>query len=389
MNEMAKRHRISILTSTGSIGRSALEVVRQYPDRFEVVALGGGGNVDLLAKQIQEFRPSYATIADESNAPQLREAFPNTRILSGLEGLQEAAQIRVDTVLCAVVGAVGLHPLLKAIEAGNRVAVANKEPFVMAGRCVMEMAEARGVEVLPVDSEHNAIFQCLMGHRKEDLRCIHLTASGGPFYGRERATLKDVQPEEATRHPTWDMGAKISVDSATLMNKGLEVVEAMWLFGLPESQIEVIIHPQSIVHSLVEFRDGNILAHLGVTDMKFPILFALTWPDRVDTAMERLSLAAMKDLSFHAPDFREFPCLALARQAAADGGTATAILNAANEEAVGAFCRHQIGFLDISQIVEAVRQACPHSPDYDLDAVLAADEEARAKARALIAKIGS
>jgi 1-deoxy-D-xylulose-5-phosphate reductoisomerase len=389
MSGAARRHRISILSSTGSIGRSALEVVRQYPDRFEVVALGAGGNTELLARQIAEFKPAYAAVANEAKALSLRETFPETRILGGMQGFEEAAQIGVDTVLCAMVGAVGLHPLVKAIEAGNRVAVANKEPFVMAGCCVMEMAAERGVDVLPVDSEHNAIFQCLLGHRKEDLRCIHLTASGGPFYGRDRETLADVKPEQAAKHPTWDMGTKISVDSATLMNKGLEIVEAMWLFGLPQDQIEVIIHPQSIVHSLVEFRDGNILAHLGVTDMKFPILYALTWPDRVDTCMDRLNLATMKDLSFHAPDFGEFPCLALARQAAADGGTATAILNAANEEAVGAFCRHEIGFLDISRIVEVVRETCPHSPDYSLDAVLAADEEARVKARDAMVKIGT
>ena len=306
-------------------------------------------------------------------------------ILPGVPGLEEIAQHPVDVVLCAVVGAVGLSPLLKAIDAGNRVAVANKEPFVMAGRLVMERARARGVEVLPVDSEHNAIFQCLHGHRREDVLRIHLTASGGPFYGRTRESLREVGPEQATKHPTWDMGAKISVDSATLMNKGLEIVEAMWLFDLPESKIEVVIHPQSVIHSLVEFNDGHQLAHLGVTNMKFPILFALTWPERVAEPMARLDLTRLNALTFAAPDFREFPCLAMARAAAAEGGTAPAILNAANEVAVEAFCQRRLPFLRISEVVEQVRATCAASSDYTLDAVLGADARARAHARELIA----
>jgi 1-deoxy-D-xylulose-5-phosphate reductoisomerase len=382
----AEPRRISVLGSTGSIGRSTLAVARHYPGLFEIEALGVHSNIAELAAQVHEFKPKVVAVADEAAAKRLEAMNLGIPVLSGISGMEEIAQRPVDVVLCAVVGAVGLMPLLKAIDAGNRVAVANKEPFVMAGRLVMERAAAKNVTVLPVDSEHNAIFQCLQGHRREDVRCIHLTASGGPFYGRSRDSLRQVTPEEATKHPTWDMGAKISVDSATLMNKGLEVVEAMWLFGLPESQIEVVIHPQSIIHSLVEFNDGHLLAHLGVTNMKFPILFALTWPDRVGEPMARLDLTKMRELTFAAPDFREFPCLAMARAAAAEGGTAPAILNAANEVAVEAFCRRQLPFLRISEVVAAVREAYPAAKDYTLDAVMQADDEARARAREFIAK---
>lgn len=382
----AEPRRISVLGSTGSIGRSTLAVARHYPGLFEIEALGVHSNIAELAAQVHEFKPKVVAVADEAAAKRLEAMSLGIPVLAGIAGMEEIAQRPVDVVLCAVVGAIGLTPLLKAIDAGNRVAVANKEPFVMAGRLVMERAAAKNVTVLPVDSEHNAIFQCLQGHRREDVRCIHLTASGGPFYGRSRDSLRQVTPEEATKHPTWDMGAKISVDSATLMNKGLEVVEAMWLFGLPESQIEVVIHPQSIIHSLVEFNDGHLLAHLGVTNMKFPILFALTWPDRVGEPMARLDLTKMRELTFAAPDFREFPCLAMARAAAAEGGTAPAILNAANEIAVEAFCRRQLPFLRISEVVAAVREARPATKDYTLDAVMQADEEARARAREYIAK---
>lgn len=383
------KKRISILGSTGSIGKSALEVVRHYPEHFEVVGLAAHRNVSLLAEQIREFRPQYAAMSDSCSAGTLAEMDLGVTVLDGTDTLDQLATVPVDTVLCAVVGAIGLSPLLAAIDAGNRVAVANKEPFVMAGKLVMERAAARGVHVLPVDSEHNAIFQCAMGHAHSDIHSIHLTASGGPFYGRARETLADVRPEEATRHPTWDMGAKISVDSATLMNKGLEIVEAMWLFDLRPDQIDVVIHPQSIIHSLVEFNDGNILAHLGVTDMKFPILFALTYPERVELPMERLNLTALKALTFDTPDFGAFPCLAYARQAAAAGGTAPAVLNAANEVAVEAFCNHRLGFLAISDVVGQVCNAIATDLDYSLDSVMAADAEARARAWEAVKTLGS
>ena len=380
MSAANKRRRITILGSTGSIGRSALDVVRHYPGRFEVVGLAAHSNVELMARQNEEFGPRRATLFDTRAADRLRALPGSTEVLDGVEGLEELAAVDVDVVLCAMVGAVGLRPLLAAIEAGNRVAVANKEPFVMAGRLVMERAQAAGVEVLPVDSEHNAVYQCLHGHARDDLRCVHLRASGGPFYKHSRAELARITPEQATRHPTWDMGAKVSVDSATLMNKGLEVVEAMWMFGLREDQVAVVIHPQSVVHSLVEFNDGHILAHLSVTDMRFPILFALTYPERVESPMARLDVAALQELTFAAPDLDAFPCLGYARAAAARGGTAPAVLNAANEVAVEAFRGRRIAFLDIAEVVRATCEACPATDDYDLDKVLDADARARAYA---------
>lgn len=384
MSATGRRKRIIILGSTGSIGRSALEVVRHYPDRFEVAGLAARANAGLLAEQVREFRPAFAALADEAAAREADADAWETRLLAGPEGVETLAASEADVVLCAMVGAVGLRPVLAAIDAGNTVALANKEPMVMAGRLIMERAAARGVSVLPVDSEHNAIFQCLQGHRAEDIRCIHLTASGGPFYGRARDTLADITPEEACKHPTWDMGAKISVDSATLMNKGLEIIEAMWLFGLPSSKVEVVIHPQSVVHGLVEFNDGHMLAHLGVTDMKFPILFALAYPERVGEAMDRLDLTRLAKLSFAAPDFDAFPCLGYARAAADAGGTAPAILNAANEEAVTAFCAGALSFPGIGAVVGRVLEQCPPTSSYGLDAVLEADQAARACAGNLI-----
>ena len=389
MSKSQPRKRITILGATGSIGRSALDVVRAYPDRFEVLALTAHSNIDLLARQIQEFKPAQVAVADPKAGEQLQQMNTGVNIAVGPQALQEVAAQKTDVVLCAIVGAIGLRPLIAAIEAGNRIAVANKEPFVIAGRLIMESAQKHAVQVIPVDSEHNAIFQCLQGHDKNDVRSIYLTASGGPFYGRSRESLREVSPEEAAKHPKWDMGAKISVDSATLMNKGLEIIEAIWLFGLPETKIEVIIHPQSIVHSLVEFNDGNILAQLSVTDMKFPILYALTWPERVHSPMDRLQLSKMGPLTFHDPDFSQFPCLLMARQAAAEGGTAPAVLNAANETAVEAFLARKISFLQIPDIVQEVRENCTISTDYHLDAVLNADRMARDKAGDIITRQGA
>ena len=307
---------------------------------------------------------------------------------AGPEGLERLAAVPVDVTLCAVVGAAGLPAVLGAIDAGNRLALANKESMVMAGPLVMDRARERQVDILPVDSEHNAIFQCLQGHDRADVRCIHLTASGGPFYGRSRASLQDVTPEQATNHPTWSMGTKISVDSATLMNKGLEVIEAMGLFRLPRSKVEVLIHPQSVVHGLVEFNDGHILGHFGVTDMRFPILFALTWPNRVESPMSRLDLAATGQLTFASPDFSAFPCLALALHAAELGGTAPAALNAANEAAVEAFCGGRIGFLQISDVLERVFETAETHSEMSIEAVWDADAAARRTAEKTIAKLG-
>ncbi len=382
------RKRITILGSTGSIGRSALDVVRHYPERFEVVGLAARSNAELLAEQVAEFAPKHAVLVDGEAAKRFSQCPESCAFAAGLEALEDLASIPVDVVLCGMVGAVGLKPILRAIDAGNRIALANKEPLVMAGPVIMERARKRGVDVLPVDSEHNAIFQCLHGHGIENLQCIHLTASGGPFYGKPRESLVGVTPAQATRHPTWDMGAKISVDSATLMNKGLEVIEAMWLFGLPLSKVEVVIHPQSIIHSLVEFTDGSILAHLGLTDMKFPIQFALTWPDRVTTPMGRLDLTTMRELTFAKPDFSEFPCLAYALEAARLGGNAPAILNAANEAAVGAFCQGRLEFLRISDVVHEVLEESTFESEITLESVIAADQDARARAERAMTALG-
>jgi len=382
-----RKRRISILGCTGSIGRSALEVVRQYPERFQVVALAARSNGELLARQVEEFTPEVAALADEQAAADLAWKHPRTALTSGLAAVEDAARYPVDVVLCAIVGAAGLQPLLAAIDAGNRVAVANKEPFVMAGRIVMARARQKGVDVLPVDSEHSAIFQCMLGYPRSAVHCIHLTASGGPFYGKGRDTLAAITPEQAVRHPTWDMGAKISVDSATLMNKGLEIIEAMWLFDLREDQVDVIIHPQSVVHSMVEFTDGNILAHLGITDMKLPIQFALTYPERVESPMGRLDLKALRELNFAPPHLDDFPCLALARQAAVEGGTAPAILNAANEVAVAAFCARLIPFLSISDVVRMTRDQCLVTAGQDLAEIVAADQVARHAAEQCVAAI--
>ena len=379
---------ITILGSTGSIGCSALDVVRREPDRFRVVGLAAHSNVELLAEQVREFKPKYVAVADPAAGDRLRAMNLDAEVLVDVSGIETIAQVPVDVVLCGMVGAIGLKPVLRAIDVGNRVALANKEPLVMAGRLVMDHARKHGVEVLPVDSEHNAIFQCLHGHRIEDVHAIHLTASGGPFYGRSRESLAGVPPEEAAKHPTWNMGRKISVDSATLMNKGLEVIEAMWLFDLPLDKVQVVIHPQSIVHSLVEFIDGSILAHLGLTDMKFPILFALAWPERVATPMGRLELTQMRELTFAAPDFSEFPCLKLAMQAAERGGTAPALMNAANETAVAAFCNHAISFLQISDVVEEVLSQGDILDDSDLESVLGADAQGRRLAATFIETTG-
>lgn len=372
--------RVTILGATGSIGQSALNVIREDRQRYEVVGLSAHANAEALADLTAEFKPS-AVCLNNGSTIDLR----GCEVLRGENGLAELAARDTDVVLSGVVGAAGLAPVLSAIEAGNRVALANKEPMVMAGRLIMTRAAEKRVRILPVDSEHNAIFQCLEGHDIADVHRAHLTASGGPFYGKGREELAHVTAEQAVRHPTWDMGAKISVDSATLMNKGLEVIEAMWLFGLDLDRIGVVIHPQSVIHSLVEFQDGNILAHLGVTDMRLPIQFALNWPERVRSPIARLDLAQLKALTFAEPDFSAFPCLRLALEAARRGGTAPALLNAANETAVAAFIEGRLAFLDIASVVEQTLNEVPVDNDDTLEHVLAADAEGRRAAARRIA----
>ena len=370
---------ISLLGSTGSIGRQTLEVCARLGVRVE--ALTARRNIDLLERQARQFRPRLVVLWEREDALALKERLSdlNIRAAWGMEGLLEAASLpESDTVVTAVVGMVGLRPTLAAIEAGKRVALANKETLVCAGELVMDRAEEYGAEILPVDSEHSALFQCLQGCRdRGEVRRLILTASGGPFFGWSREALAEVTPAQALKHPNWSMGAKISVDSATLMNKGLEYIEAMRLFGVPPEKVEVVIHRQSVIHSMVEFQDGAILAQLGTPDMRLPIQYALTWPDRVPSPAEPLDLLACPPLTFHRPDTEAFPALALAMECARTGGTSCAVLNGANEAAVGLFLREEIPFGQIPDLVARALDRIPVKYDPCLEDILEADRQAR------------
>ncbi|GIW40585.1 MAG: 1-deoxy-D-xylulose 5-phosphate reductoisomerase [Candidatus Binatia bacterium] len=379
--------RISILGSTGSIGRTTLSVVERFPERFRVVGLAAGSNLDCLAEQVVRFRPSVVSVSGASEARELRRRVGacGTEIVFGSEGLLRVAREPADLLVSALVGALGLVPTFAAIEAGADVALANKEVLVVGGELVTKAAEKAGVRLLPTDSEHNAIFQALQGSRREDVRRIVLTASGGPFRGKKTAELEGVTPEEALRHPTWKMGAKITVDSATLMNKGFEVIEAHWLFEIPPDRIEVWVHPQSIVHSLVEFRDGSSIAQLGIPDMAIPISYVLGYPERLEMDhLPRLDLPSAGPLTFEPPDLETFPCLALAYEAVRVGGTAPAVLNAANEVLVDAFLSARIRFLDIPRLLRLVLERHEPAPARTLEAILEADRWARAEAKRLV-----
>ena len=370
---------ISILGATGSIGRQTLDVAEQLGLR--VAALTANSNAERLEAQARKFRPRLAVLTDEAAAKDLagRLADTDIRVLGGPEALLEAAVCpEADTVVTAVVGMVGLKPTLAAIREKKRIALANKETLVCAGQLVMDAADTYGAEIVPVDSEHSAIFQCLQGcaDRREIKRLI-LTCSGGPFYGMTAEEVGKMTRADALRHPNWTMGPKITVDCATLMNKGLEVIEAMRLYRLPLEQVSVVIHRQSIVHSLVEYRDGAVLAQLGTPDMRLPIRYAMTWPYRADNPAEPLDLLTCPPLTFAQPDRDVFPCLRLAEEAAEEGGTACAILNGANEEAVGLFLAEKIGFSDIPRLVEAARAAVAVQQDPSLEDILAADQAAR------------
>ncbi|MHB8828172.1 MAG: 1-deoxy-D-xylulose-5-phosphate reductoisomerase [Syntrophales bacterium] len=375
---------ISLLGSTGSIGASTLDVVASHPTEFAVSALAGGRNINLLKEQIERFRPRVAAVIDEEHAVELRGILKNsdTLILYGVEGYREAASVTdAHIVVSAIVGAAGLIPTLDAIDAGKDIALANKETLVMAGGIVLRRAAARGVRVIPIDSEHSAIFQCLQGSDPRSVRRIILTASGGPFLHAAREEMETARPVQALKHPNWKMGRKISVDSATMMNKGLEVIEASWLFGLPVTEIDVLVHPQSIVHSLVEYRDGSVIAQLGEPDMRIPIAYALSWPQRLNrTGGTPLDLAAAGELTFLKPDFERFPALELSFRAAKAGGTLPAVLNAANEIGVTAFLEEQIGFYDISGIVEKVFARHDRKEEPSLAEILEADRWARVEA---------
>ena len=371
---------ISILGSTGSIGRQSLDIISRL-EGVRVVALTAGTGVERMAQQCREFAPELAVMATEEAANELKALIGDLpiRVFWGEAGLIEAATIpEVDCVITAVVGMVGLKPTLAAIRAGKRIGLANKETLVCAGELVMTEAKKYGVEIIPVDSEHSAIFQCLMGSRdKSEIKKIILTCSGGPFFGKEREQLKSVTKEDVLRHPTWKMGPKITVDCATLMNKGLEVIEAMRLYDLPLEQVDVVIHRQSIVHSLVEFVDGAVMAQLGSPDMRLPIQLALTYPQRTVCPVEPLDLTSCGQLSFFKPDLETFPCLALARACAAKGGTACPAMNGANEEAVAMYLRDEIGFYDIYRLVRDAVEEVPFIQNPTLDEILEADRLAR------------
>ena len=355
--------KIAILGATGSIGKSTLDLIERHRDRFEVTAVTASTNVKALAEIVRRTGAKLAAVADESRHSDLAERLVGTgcRAAAGEDGLIEAATGDSDLVIAAIVGCAGLRPVMAAVEAGKVVALANKEALVTAGALMTDAAGASGATLLPVDSEHNAIFQCLAGSRSGDVSRIILTASGGPFRSASAKAMLAATPAQAVAHPNWSMGAKISVDSATLMNKGLELIEAHYLFGLPSRQLDVVIHPQSVVHSLVEFVDGSVLAQLGSPDMRIPIAYALAWPERMATPAQRLDLAVIARLDFEAPDLDRFPALRLAREALEAGGAAPTVLNAANEVAVASFLAGEIGFADIAALV----QEALNGTDYD------------------------
>ena len=382
---------VAILGSTGSIGVNALDVIRNNPSRFRIIALAAGRNVDLLKDQIEEFRPKVVSVIDEGHARKLKAVLNpslGTEILFGDEGYREVATIReIKTVLSAMVGAAGLIPTMEAIEAGKDIALANKETMVMAGNLVVEKASEKGVKVLPVDSEHSAIFQCLVGHRGEDIRRIILTASGGPFLHLSEEELREVKPAQTLKHPNWQMGGKITIDSASLMNKGLEVIEAKWFFNVPIDRIQVQIHPQSIVHSLVEYIDGSVIAGLGVPDMRIPIAYALSFPERLYRGEPSLDLIKIGTLEFLDPDFDRFPSLKLAYDAGKIGGTMPAVLSAANEVVVEAFREEKIKFMDMPKIIERVLSSHRPKASPTLGEILEADNWARGEAIKLLSEI--
>jgi 1-deoxy-D-xylulose-5-phosphate reductoisomerase len=378
---------LAILGSTGSIGVQTLEIAARYPDRFRVVALAGGKNIRRMEEQIRRFQPDLASVGNEDQACQLRQnlsSFP-TRIRSGIEGLMEVATCtQARMVVSALVGSVGLLPTLAAAKEGKQIAIANKEALVMAGEILVRESRDGGASLLPIDSEHSAIFQVLAGHRKEEIRRILLTASGGPFLNIPREELKQVTPRQALNHPHWRMGKKVTVDSASLMNKGLEVIEARWLFGVPAEQIEVLIHPQSIVHSMIEYIDGSVIAQMALPDMRGPIAYALSYPERLDLHHPPLNLLETGPLTFQAVDGERFPALGLAYRALRTGGTMPAVLNGANETAVEAFLEERIGFLQIPRLIQETMERHQTRQTISLEDILHAHAWAQQEARKII-----
>jgi len=393
---MSQRTGITVLGATGSIGVSTLDVIRRNSGRYRVVALTANQEVDRLAAQCLEHRPEFAVMADEDAAEQLqarlRKQAPDIEVMSGLDALVKVAGLEnVDCVMAAIVGAAGLLPTLEAAKSGKRVLLANKEALVMSGSLFMQQAQAGGAELLPVDSEHNAIFQCMPqgfvagSGQPEGVVKILLTASGGPFRTTALDQLSGITPEQACCHPNWDMGRKISVDSATMMNKGLELIEACWLFSVPESMLQVLVHPQSVIHSMVQYRDGSVLAQLGNPDMRTPIAHSLAWPERIDAGVDVLDMLKTARLDFEPPDLQRFPCLRLAQEAWRAGGTASAVLNAANEVAVHAFLDGRINFTAIAEVIESTLAEVTLRDADSFDVILEEDALARACANEMIA----
>ncbi len=383
--------KITLLGSTGSIGVSALDVIEKNPQKFKVIALSAGRNVRLLAQQTVKCKPEIVAVQASEDAERLRQILgPKNRIpiLYNDAGIEElASHPASDIVISAISGAAGLKPTLAAIEAGKDIALANKETLVVAGQVVTEKARQKKIKILPVDSEHSAIFQCLSGQLPENLRRIILTASGGPFYDLSKADLKKVTLAQALKHPRWKMGRKITIDSASLMNKGLEVIEAKWLFHLDITRIDVLIHPQSVIHSLIELIDGSVLAQLGIADMRIPIAYALSYPDRMTNDLPALNLEKTGHMDFYPPDMKKFPCLGLAFEAGRIGGTAPAALNAANEVAVAAFIENKICFIDLPKVIEKVLHKCQTQNNPSLEDILEVDGEARREAENIIKKL--
>jgi 1-deoxy-D-xylulose-5-phosphate reductoisomerase len=379
--------RLSILGSTGSIGVNTLRIVSQFPERFEVISLSAGLNTNLLKQQILQFRPKIVSVLNKELSETLRRELSHipVEIVHGVEGLiQVATHPEVDQVVSAIVGAVGLIPTLSAIKTGKTIALANKETLVMAGKIVIEEAKQKHVQILPVDSEHSAIFQALLGHRKEDVHRLILTASGGPFLNFPASRLQEVTVKEALNHPRWEMGKKITIDSASLMNKGLEVIEAHWLFNIPIDKIVILIHPQSVVHSMVEYVDGSMVAQMGITDMKIPISYALSFPERLPLNLPRLDLSRNEALNFFQPDPERFPCLQLAYQAIEIGETMPAVLNAANEIAVNAFLEGSLKFTEIPLFLQRVMGEHEVNAVHTVEDILKADHWARERSKAIL-----
>jgi 1-deoxy-D-xylulose-5-phosphate reductoisomerase len=379
--------RLAILGSTGSIGVNTLDIIRQFPERFEVVSLSAGMNTHLLRQQILQFRPKIVSVLNRELAETLKRDLASVpvEIVHGIEGLIRVATTpEVDQVVSALVGAVGLIPTLSAIKTGKTIALANKESLVMGGKIVIEEAKKNQVQILPIDSEHSAIFQSLLGHQREEIERLILTASGGPFLNLPAAKLHEVTVQEALRHPRWEMGKKITIDSASLMNKGLEVIEAHWLFDMPVEKIAVQIHPESVVHSMVEYRDGSVIAQMGITDMRVPISYALSYPQRLPLSLPRLDLFQKGGLTFMAPDLERYPCLRLAYQSIEIGETMPAILNAANEVSVNAFLEGAIKFTDIPILIRRVMEDHEVRTVHTLEDILRADHWARDRGKAIL-----